>query len=398
MAGESPRREFYVATPEEIRSGQTSDIYFFRTLEVLKKARKDATKVLMEATVQSLPEEWPWAVLSGLEEVVNLLRGKAVDLWALPEGTLFTAKTPRGVPVPTLTIEGPYAEFAVYETPVLGFLCESSGIATKAARVRAAAGDRRVISFGIRRMHPALAPLIERCVYLGGLDAVTTPLGAAMLGKEPVGTMPHALTIVMGGPEEAFRALQKHLEARVPRIALVDTYYDEKTESILAAEEITNLEGVRLDTPASRRGDFASIVREIRWELDLRGHKEVKIYVSGGLDEFSIPALAAAGADGFGVGTSLSNAPTVDFAMDIVEREGKPAAKRGKFGGRKDLQRCPKDGTYEIGVRTCPVCGSKMAPAFTQYLDRGRTVTPLPSLDDIRRRTAEEIHRAFLGP
>ena len=97
MAGESPRREFYVATPEEIRSGQTSDIYFFRTLEVLKKARKDATKVLMEATVQSLPEKWPWAVLSGIEEAVNLLRGKAVDLWALPEGTLFPAKTPRGM-------------------------------------------------------------------------------------------------------------------------------------------------------------------------------------------------------------------------------------------------------------------------------------------------------------
>jgi len=282
MAGGSPRREFYVATPEEIRSGQTSDIYFSRTLDVLKKAGKHRTKVLMETTVQSLPNGWPWAVLCGLEEVVNLLRGKAVDLWALPEGTLFTAKTPRGVPVPTLTIEGPYAEFAVYETPVLGLLCEASGIATKAARVRAAAGDRRVISFGIRRMHPALAPLIERCVYLGGLDAVTTPLGASMLGKEPVGTMPHALTIVMGGPREAFRALQKHLEKRVPRIAFVDTYYDEKTESIIAAEEIDDLEGVRLDTPASRRGNFASIVRYLAGgtpAADLPGPDAIRDYV-----------------------------------------------------------------------------------------------------------------------
>jgi len=391
MAGESPRREFYVATPEEIRSGQTSDIYFFRTLEVLKKARKDATKVLMEATVQSLPEKWPWAVLSGIEEAVNLLRGKAVDLWALPEGTLFPAKTPRGIPVPVLMLAGAYGGFCIYETPILGFLCESSGITTRAARVRVAAGDRRVISFGIRRMHPALAPLIERCVYTGGLDAVTTPLGAGMLGKEPVGTMPHALTIVMGGPEEAFRALQKHLEARVPRIALVDTYYDEKTESILAAEEITDLEGVRLDTPASRRGDFASIVREIRWELDLRGHKGVKIYVSGGLDESSIPALAAAGADGFGVGTSLSNAPTVDFAMDIVEREGKPAAKRGKLGGRKNLLRCPSCGTFEVDARKCPLCGGKMAPILVQYLDRGKPVAELPGPDAIRAYVLDQL-------
>src|SRR2546425_3704517 len=363
MAGGGPKREFYVATPEEIRSGQTSDIYFFNTLDVLKKAGKHRTKVLMETTVQTLPDAWPWAVFSGVAEAVALLRGKVVDVRALPEGTLFAAKTPRGIPVPVLTIEGPYAEFCIFETPVLGFLCESSGIATKAARVRAAAGDLRVISFGIRRMHPALAPLIERCVYIGGLDAVTTPRGAEMLGKEPVGTMPHALTIVMGGPREAFRALQKHLEKRVPGIALANTYYDEKTESSTAAEEIKDLGGVRLDTPASRRGNFATIVREVRWELDLRGHKDAKIYVSGGLDETSIPALVAAGADGFGVGTSLSNAPTVDFAMDIVEREGKPAAKRGKFGGREEPLRCGECGTLGIGATRCPAGRGERAPA-----------------------------------
>src|SRR5256712_2232500 len=397
MAWESSKREFYVATPEEIRSGQTSDIYFFRTLDVLKKAGKHRTRVLMETTVQTLPDAWPWAVFSGVAEAVALLRGKAVDVRALPEGTLFAAKTPRGIPVPVLTIEGPYAEFCIFETPVLGFLCESSGIATKAARVRAAAGDRRVISFGIRRMHPALAPLIERCVYIGGLDAVTTPLGAEMPGQEPVGTMPHALTIVMGGPREAFRALQKHLEKRVPRIALVDTYYDEKTESIIAAEEIADRSGVRLDTPASRRGHFAAIVREVRWELDLRGHKDAKIYVSGGLDETSIPALAEAGADGFGVGTSLSNAPTVDFAMDIVGREGKPPAKRGKFGGWKGPIRCGKCGTLEIGATKCPACGGKMSPALVTYLENGKPVEDLPGPDAIRKYVLSQLATRAAG-
>jgi len=154
--------------------------------------------------------------------------------------------------------------------------------------------------------------------------------------------------------------------------------------------------GVRLDTPASRRGNFAAIVREVRWELDLRGHKDVKIFVSGSVDEKSIPALLGAGVDGFGVGTSLSNAPTIDFALDLVEVDGKPAAKRGKFGGRKDLQRCPKDGTYEVGVRTCPVCGAKMAPAYTQYLDQGRVTAPLPALDAIRERALRETERASL--
>src|SRR3989442_10958166 len=122
----------------------------------------------------------------------------------------------------------------------------------------------------------------------------------------------------------------------VPRIALVDTYCDEKTEAVMAAEALGKaLYGVRLDTPSSRRGNFPEIIKEVRWELDSRGFKNVKIFVSGGLDDGSVRALSATGADGFGVGTSVSNAPSVDFAMDIVEKEGKSVAKRGKLGGRK---------------------------------------------------------------
>jgi nicotinate phosphoribosyltransferase len=391
-------RDFYVATADEIRAGRTTDIYFLRTLDILKKAGKDRTNVVAEVTAGSLPNGWSWGVLCGLEEVVHLLEGKSVSLWSLPEGSVFPPRTPRGIPVPVMILEGPYGEWALFETPVLGMICQASGIATKAARIRKLAGSKQILSFGVRRIHPGMAPLIERSVYLAGVDAITTPLGAEMLGAPAMGTMPHALVIVMGGPREAFAAVHKYLEAKIPRIALVDTYYDEKTEALLAVEAIPDLTGVRLDTPASRRGNFPAIVREVRWELDLRGHKDVQIFVSGSVDEDSIPGLLEAGVDGFGVGTSLSNAPTIDFAMDIVEVERKPAAKRGKFGGRKELLRCPKDGTYEIGVRSCPVCGSKMTPAFAQYLDRGRLVTPLPSLDEIRRHAIEEIQRAHLGP
>ena len=389
-------RDFYIATSEEIRAGKTTDIYFLRTLDVLKKAGKDRTNVVAEVTAGGLPNGWPWGILCGVEEAVHLLEGRAVSMWSLAEGSLFPPRTPRGIPLPVIILEGPYGEWALYETPILGMICQASGIATKAARIRKLAGGKQLLSFGVRRMHPGMAPLIERSVYVAGADAITTPLGADLFGAPAMGTMPHALVIVMGGPREAFAAVHKYLEAKIPRIALVDTYYDEKTEALLAVEAIPNLTGVRLDTPASRRGNFPAIVREVRWELDLRGHKDVQVFVSGSVDEESIPALLEAGVDGFGVGTSLSNAPTIDFAMDIVEVQGKAAAKRGKFGGRKDLQRCPKDGTYEVGTRSCPLCGSKMAAAHVQYLVQGRTSTPLPSIPEIRRRATEEISKATL--
>lgn len=396
MVKEAPRRDILSATPEEIRAGKTTDIYFLRTLDILRKAGKDREPVAAEITTASLPNGWPWGVFCGLEEVVRLLEGKQVSLWAVPEGSLFPPRTPRGIPLPPLVLEGPYGDWAVYETPLLGMICQASGIATKAARVRKLAGDREVLSFGVRRMHPAIAPMIERSAYVGGVDAITTPLGAELLGAPAMGTMPHALAIVLGGSREAFLALHKYLEKRVPRIALIDTYADEKTEALLAIEAIPNLAGVRLDTPASRRGNFAAIVREVRWELDLRGHRDAKIYVSGGIDEASIPGLLAAGVDGFGIGTSLSNAPTIDFALDIVEARGKPAAKRGKFGGRKELFRCPKDGTYEVGTRTCPACGGTMVPAYVRYLDRGEPDAKLPTLADIRARVQADLKKASL--
>jgi len=398
MAKEPSARDFLVATAEEIRAGRTSDVYFHRILDILKKAGKDREPAVAEVTTGSLPNGWPWGVLCGVEESVRLLQGKEVSLWSLPEGTLFPAKTHGGIPIPVLVLEGPYAEWGLLETPALGMLCQASGIATKAARIRKVAAGKPVYSFGVRRMHPGIAPLIERSVYIGGLDGITTPLGADMLRVAAMGTMPHALTIIMGGPREAFLALHKHLEKRVPRIALVDTYYDEKTEAVIAAETIPDLAGVRLDTPASRRGNFASIVREVRWELNFRGHRDVKIFASGSIDETSIPWLIEAGVDGFGVGTSLSNAPTIDFALDIVELRGKPVAKRGKFGGRKELLRCPKDGTFEIGARSCPLCGTRMSPAYVQYLDRGKIVTALPPASKIREYVLAGLDRAPTSP
>ena len=96
MTGSDRGRDFYVATEDEIRSGKTTDIYFLRTLDVLRKAGKDRTSVDAEVTTGGLPNGWPWGILAGVEEAVHLLTGKNVSLWSLPEGTLFRPRTPRG--------------------------------------------------------------------------------------------------------------------------------------------------------------------------------------------------------------------------------------------------------------------------------------------------------------
>ncbi len=181
---------------------------------------------------------------------------------------------------------------------------------------------------------------------------------------------------------EAWKAYDEVVEPESPRIILVDTYYDEKTEAIMAAEALgERLYGVRLDTPGSRRGSFPKIVKEVRWELDLRGYRGVKIFVSGGLNEDTVRELAEAGADAFGVGTWVSGAPTLDFAMDIVEVDGVPHAKRGKLGGKKQVWRCRNCLSDTVTPSAaaqpmCGVCGGETEPMLKPLIKDGRVVAP----------------------
>ncbi|MBS3817018.1 MAG: nicotinate phosphoribosyltransferase [Candidatus Thermoplasmatota archaeon] len=391
-------RGFHLVNEDEIKEGKTTDIYFEHTMEIFEQKGVGDEEVVAEFTASSFPEDWDWAVFCGLDEVLYMLEGKNVDVYSIPEGTIFRTKGRNGVLTPVLWIEGPYTEFCIYETPLLGFMCHPSGVATKSARVAKVSGDSIVLSFGIRRMHPALAPVIDRAAYIGGCDGISCIAGAEEVGVEPQGTMPHALTIIFDDPEEAFKAFDEVLPEDVKRIALVDTYHDEKMESVMAVEGMgEDLFGVRLDTPSSRRGDLSSIAEEVRWELKERG-VETEIICSGGMDEYSIPELKESGVDSFGVGTTISNARTINFAMDIVEKEGKLAAKRGKFSGKKQAYRCPDCLTFEMRSWSeeekpeCE-CGTTMEPMLEKVMEDGEILIEYPEAKDIRERVLSELDK-----
>jgi len=385
---------FHIASGQDIKDGAVTDIYFQRTVEILR-ARNIHKHTVAEVRAAHLPEGWDWAVLAGIEEAAHLVSGVDASVTALAEGSVFRA----GEPV--LIIEGDYVEYGILETPLLGLLCQASGVATKAARCRMAADGRPVMSFGARRMHPALAPMIDRSAYLGGCDAVSVIASARLLGIEPTGTMPHALVLTVGDPVEAFRLFHEVVPPNVSRVCLVDTIHDEKYEAVAAAEALGDaLQAVRLDTPGSRRGNILEIAQEVRWELDLRGFPHVKIFVSGGLDEFEIMELNPV-ADAYGVGTSISNAPTINFAMDIVEVEGKPFAKRGKHSGRKQVVcclSCRQRAVVAAGQSDrCPGCGGPVQALLTPLSDRGTVVRELPQVDEIRRLVIDQLTGSTLS-
>jgi nicotinate phosphoribosyltransferase len=383
---------FHTAKDEEIKAGQITDVYFMRTLEILKR-RRITKRVVAEVILKSFPSGYPWGILAGIEEAATLLTGLPVTVHAFPEGTLF------GTMQPVLTIEGRYVDFAHYETALLGLLCQASGVATKAARCKKASGGRPVVSFGARRMHPALAPMIERNAFLGGCDGVAVVKSAELIKADPSGTMPHSLVLMLGDTLEAAKAFNEVIDRAVKRVVLIDTFSDEKMEAVRVAQALgPDLYAVRLDTPASRRGDLAGILREVRWELDLRGYRHVKLFVSGGLEEEEILKLNPV-ADAYGVGTAISNAPVLNFAMDIVEVDGVPIAKRGKMSGRKAVFRCSGCGriqTIPAGAPRPNCCGGELVPLLQPLIEDGRLVQALPDVHAIRQQVLADLEQVAL--
>ncbi len=394
MSKDPAERPFHLATDAQIKAGLVHDVYFARTVQILRQ-RGVAKRAKAEIRLKAFPQaDWQWGVLAGIEEAVALLEGLPVDAWAMDEGTIF------GAYEPVLVIEGIYVEWAQFETALLGLLCQASGIATKAARCKKAAGERQVISFGVRRMHPALAPMIERNAFIGGCDGVAVTKAAELIEADPMGTIPHALVLMVGDTVEALKAFHEVIDPKVRRVALIDTLQDEKFEAIRVAEALgKDLHAVRLDTPSSRRGDFYRLLEEVRWELDYRGFGHVRLIASGGIDEYEILRLNPV-VDAYGVGTSIANAPVLSFALDIMEIEGKPVAKRGKRSGSKQVYRCRACGKRVVVPAHKPFsrceCGGPVEALLKPLITGGKLVRDLPPPRTIREHVLEQLGRVEL--
>jgi len=327
---------FLIPSEEDLKKARVSDLYFSMTELVLKGAGKNP-EVTMEVFTKSLPEPYNFGVLSGISDVLELLQGLPVDVFAMDEGSVFFAQEP------VLVIRGKYLSFASYEPEILGFLCESSGSASRAARMRLAVGqDKLLYAFGTRRSHPASSLAKERAAIEGGFDGTSNVLAAERIGIKPVGTIPHSLVLAFSSEQtpfnqrEAFTAYDRYAPADAPRTVLIDTFFSPRAEARIAAQALgRRLQGVRIDS-----GDLAREAEEVRWELSMQGILP-KITLSGGLDEYKLEQLAGH-ADAFGVGNAVTDAPTIDFGMKICEVDGFPISKTGHLPGRKDVYRDEK--------------------------------------------------------
>jgi nicotinate phosphoribosyltransferase len=339
-----------------------TDHYELTMLQAALRSGAAERRCVFEVFARSLPGRRRYGVVAGLgrllaalpqlrydDEALDFLRssgvvddttrewlssyrfGGSIDAYAEGE-TYFPGS-------PVLVVEGSFAECIVLETVVLSMLNHDSAVATAAARMVRAAGDRPCIEMGSRRTHEEAAVASARAAYLAGFAATSNLAAGAQWAVPTTGTSAHAFTLLHDDEPTAFQA-QVDALGRTTTL-LVDTYDVEAGIRHAVAAAGPSLGAIRLDS-----GDLVSEAHRARELLDALGATSTRIIVTGDLDESAIARLAAAPVDSYGVGTALvtgSGQPTAGFVYKLVARQTatgweavhKRSTGKQSVGGRK---------------------------------------------------------------
>lgn len=415
----------------EIRDDQAlaTDLYQLTMMFAYMSADMDA-RVTFELFVRRLPRQRRFLMAAGLEQVIAYLRdlrfrGSAIDylrdlpvfaqagdpdlrrrfferlrafrfqgdVRAVAEGTVFFPNEP------VIQVSGSLFEAQLVETTMLSMFNYQTLVASKAARVRLAAGDRSLADFGTRRAHgPAAALSAARAAYVGGFNATSNVVAGMRLGIPVVGTAAHSYTMAHDTEEEAFRA---YLRAFPHSTTLLIDTYDTLRGARRAVELGPEVRAVRIDS-----GDLGEMSRQVRAILDAGGLERTQIVVSSDLNENKVADLLAdrAPIDAFGVGTELVTSrddPTLSGVYKLVEKvvAGKKVAamkfsgSKVSYPGAKDLYRIldPAGQIYagaltQRGEGPPPLPnGYRALQLLEEVVRRGVPVTEAPEIDAIRR-------------
>lgn len=343
-----------------------------------------------------------------------------LDVDAVPEGTVVFPNEP------ILRVEGPMLQAQLLETALLTHINFATLIATKAARICAAAQGDPVLEFGLRRAQGIDGGVTaSRAAYVGGCAATSNVLAGRLFGIPVRGT--HAHSWVMAHDDE--RAAFDNYAAAMPRncVLLVDTY--DTDTGIARAVEVGlamrraghELAGIRLDS-----GDLAAQARRARAALDAAGLTQVAIVASNDLDEAAIGALKAEGAPigVWGVGTRLvtgHDQPALGGVYKLAAFRVAPDApwryamkasadpNKASLPGRLQVRRhvdgdgCLSDQIYDVdaGIEPGPGRAAAGRDLLVPVLRRGARVGPRPSLEEVRataRRELETLARCPESP
>lgn len=373
--------------------------------------------------IRKLPEDWGFFIANGIEDAIDYATSVSFteeDIAYLREQGLFSNEyldvlrdfrfegdicavqegTPVGANTPILRVTGSRMQAQFLETTLLNIINFQTLIATKANRVVSAAGDARVVDFGLRRAQEEDAAMKgARAAYIGGVVGTSNVKAGKEYGIPIVGTHAHSFVMSFSSEIDAFRAYVKTFPDNAT--LLIDTYdtiEGARNASIVAKELEANgkrLGAVRLDS-----GDLTDLSKDVRDILDGNGLSYVKIVASNDLNEYKIAELRERGAriDAYGVGTEMITAKPVaaipgvyKLVEDTDGAKIKLAPGKKTIPGKKQVYRLADRESFFWDVLTLEnehVLGEAL---LQPVVIKGERVAPRRSLENIRTYTLQQV-------
>ncbi|MGZ3607355.1 MAG: nicotinate phosphoribosyltransferase [Syntrophales bacterium] len=317
------------------------------------------------------------------------------DVYAMPEGTVFFENEP------VVRVVASMPEAQLIETRLINILHFEILIASKAARCMLAADDRAVlIDFGVRRSHGAEAGLLAaRDSYITGFAGTSTVLAEAVFGIPIFGTMAHSY---IEGHEDELEAFLSFARANPENTTLlIDTYDVHKgARKAVEAAKILKEEGITVRAVRLDSGDLLVLSKDVREIIDQAGLKDVRIFASGNLDEYTIRDLLFQGApiNGFGVGTKLDtseDAPYLECAYKLMEYAGTPRFKKSQgkatIPGRKQVFRQFDNQTMAGDVLTIEGDETEGTSLLRKVMSGGNIISRRQDLKEIAVYTRSQL-------
>ncbi len=376
--------------------------------------------------IRKLPKDWGFFIANGIEDAIDYatnikFTGKDIaylrkqklfsksfldflkdfkftgEIQALREGTPFAPNTP------LLRVTAPRMEAQLLETMLLNAINFQTMVATKANRVVNAAGNAKVVDFGLRRAQEGDAGMKgARAAYLAGAVGTSNVLAGKEYGIPIVGTQAHSFVMSFPSELESFRAYAKVFPNN--STLLIDTYdtlQGARNAAIVGKElekQGKTLKAVRLDS-----GDLAGLSIQVRDILDQAGLHYSEILASNDLNEYKISELIYNGSriNGYGVGTELITAKPVaaiSGVYKLAEDGGGPKIKlsseKKSYPGKKQVYRVfSPEGDYEhdiLGLEGEAVDGT---PLLEKIVSGGRRIVPRRTLGEIREYCLSQVSR-----
>lgn len=405
--------------PEPSELGLLTDLYELNMAQAYRRHHHHGEAVF-SLFYRALPGDRNFAVACGQEHAARLIAGlrfpreqvdrlAGLDLYhsdfldwlvnfrfsgevrTLPEGSLVFPQEP------LLEVRAPVAEGQLLESLLMNYVNLETLLASKAARVVLAAGGKPVMDFGMRRMHGLEASWRGvRAYRVAGIAGTSNVLGGLEFGLPLRGTMAHSYIQAHDSEIEAFRRYAMDYPGTTLLVDTYDTPAAVDKVIALVRDEGLDVGAIRIDS-----GDLGALARQARDKLDAAGLTDLKVVVSGGLDEWKIDQLVRAGApiDGFGVGTemgSVSDAPSLDFAYKLTLFDGQPRLKAspGKpiYPGAKQVwRRHDAEGRLAGDVITGADEAGEGEALLRVAVANGEVVIPEPDADAARQRLASEL-------